>query len=117
QHLRNLFSTGYAVQVKVAIDDVEKIKEDLISNLPGIEIQAQHNEMLFCNIPFSNDNNQMQLSFNLGHVFGILNSRKEQKLIESYSVTQTTLEQIFVQLAGEDEDAEVSPNQIPNTNQ
>ncbi|CAF1240137.1 unnamed protein product [Adineta steineri] len=117
QHLRNRFSTGYAVQVKVAIDDVEKIKEDLISNLPGIEIQAQHNEMLFCNIPFSNDNNQMQLSFNLGHVFGILNSRKEQKLIESYSVTQTTLEQIFVQLAGEDEDAEVSPNQVPNTNQ
>ncbi|CAF0750661.1 unnamed protein product [Adineta steineri] len=117
QHLRNRFSTGYAVQVKVAIDDVEKIKEDLISNLPGIEIQAQHNEMLFCNIPFSNDNNQMQLSFNLGHVFGILNSRKEQKLIESYSVTQTTLEQIFVQLAGEDEDAEVSSNQIPNTNQ
>ncbi|CAF0750470.1 unnamed protein product [Adineta steineri] len=117
QHLRNRFSTGYAVQVKVAIDDVEKIKEDLISNLPGIEIQAQHNEMLFCNIPFSNDNNQMQLSFNLGHVFGILNSRKEQKLIESYSVTQTTLEQIFVQLAGEDEDAEVPPNQVPNTNQ
>lgn len=34
----------------------------------------------------------------------ILNQRKEQKLIESYSVNQTSLEQIFVQLAGEDEE-------------
>lgn len=32
-------------------------------------------------------------------------------MIESYSVTQTTLEQIFVQLAGEDEDPSAEPKQ------
>ena len=40
----------------------------------------------------------------MAHIFEILNEKKEQKVIESYSLTQTTLEQIFVQLAGEDED-------------
>jgi hypothetical protein len=40
----------------------------------------------------------------LAHVFKFFNDKKEQNEIESYSITQTTLEQIFVQLAGEDED-------------
>jgi ABC-type multidrug transport system ATPase subunit len=113
QHLRHRFGNGYAVQVKVAGDDVERVKEDLRANLPGIEIEAQHNEMLFCNVPFSsmtsNEGNQTNVPFNLARVFEILNARKEQKMIESYSVTQTTLEQIFVQLAGEDEDTSSGP--------
>ncbi|UJR09005.1 hypothetical protein I4U23_013254 [Adineta vaga] len=120
QHLRHRFGNGYAIQVKVAGDDVEKVKGDLSSNLPGIEVQEQHNEVLFCNLPStpssSNDKNQAQSSFNLGRVFEILNTQKERKVIESYSVTQTTLEQIFVQLAGEDEDEESSDHQIQNNN-
>ena len=64
--------------------------------------------MLFCNIPFTSpsvdERNSRRLPFNLAHIFEILNEKKEQKVIESYSLTQTTLEQIFVQLAGEDED-------------
>lgn len=67
----------------------------------------QYNEVLFCNISFtslsSSEQNLNNFSYNLGHVFKILNECKEQKLIESYSVSQTTLEQIFVRLAGEDE--------------
>jgi hypothetical protein len=43
QHLRNRFGTGYAVQVKVSGDDVEKVKNDLMVNLPGIEIQGRRN--------------------------------------------------------------------------
>ncbi len=116
QHLRSRFGNGYALQVKVAGDDIEKVKVDLMSDLPGIEIQDQHNEMLFCNVPFSysssNDENQTRVSFNLARVFQILNTKKEQRVIESYSVTQTTLEQIFVQLAGEDED--ISSDRIQN---
>lgn len=121
QHLRNRFGNGYAVKVKVAGDDVEKIKRDLRTNLPGIEIQDQHNEVLFCNVPFSsmisNGRNQTNGSFNLARVFEVLNARKEQKMIESYSVTQTTLEQIFVQLAGEDEDEDTSSEPTENNEQ
>ncbi|CAF1233873.1 unnamed protein product [Adineta ricciae] len=120
QHLRYRFGNGYAIQIKVAGDDVEKVKQDLSVNIPGIEYHEQHNEVLFCHIPFSsttsNGTSSTQLSFNLGRVFELLNSRKEQKMIESYSVTQTTLEQIFVQLAGEDEDAESSDHPAQNQN-
>jgi hypothetical protein len=40
---------------------------------------------------------------NLAHVFDLFHKKKEEKTIESYSITQTTLEQIFVHLAGEDQ--------------
>lgn len=119
QHLRNRFSTGYAVQIKVSNDeDVDRVRNGLASQLTTIEILGkrklssslvfsslfrldQHNEMLFCNIPFAG---QTQ-STTLAQIFQILNRKKEEKLIETYALTQTTLEQIFVQLAGEDEDA------------
>jgi hypothetical protein len=60
--------------------------------------------MLFCNIPFANNGRQAtSSSTNLARVFRVLNQKKEGKMIETYSLTQTSLEQIFVQLAGEDE--------------
>lgn len=117
QHLRNRFGTGYSVQIKVAGENMEKVKMNLIASLPGIDIQDQHNEVLFCNVPFASTTttstrsrrNSVALSFNLAHVFKVLNATKEQGIVESYSVTQTTLEQIFVQLAGQDEDVFSEP--------
>ncbi|CAF4149862.1 unnamed protein product, partial [Rotaria magnacalcarata] len=53
----------------------------------------EQNGVLFCNAPFTS---------NLSLVFGELNAKKEQNIIENYSVNQTTLEQIFVRLAGHD---------------
>ena len=58
--------------------------------------------MLFCNIPYASNGQQ---STRLARIFRILNQKKEGKMIETYALTQTSLEQIFVQLAGEDEDA------------
>jgi hypothetical protein len=40
QHLRNRFGRGYAVQIKVAGEDIQKVKDDLVLSLPGIEIQG-----------------------------------------------------------------------------
>ena len=40
----------------------------------------------------------------LSRVFEWFNQKKEEKSIESYSITQTTLEQIFVQVAGDERD-------------
>jgi hypothetical protein len=54
--------------------------------------------MLFCNVPFAT-------AHSLARIFQILNRNKEEKSIETYALSQTTLEQIFVQLAGEDEEA------------
>ena len=70
--------------------------------------------MLFCNIPYASNGRQAtDASTNLARIFRILNEKKEGKMIETYSLTQTSLEQIFVQLAGEDEDAPVDQTSEP----
>ena len=70
-----------------------------MNNILEIEFQNQHNEMLFYTVPYVSTDS----SFNLARVFQILNQRKELKYIASCSVSQTSLEQILVQLAGKDE--------------
>ncbi len=46
----------------------------------------------------------------LSQLFDWFNMKKEEKSIESYSITQTTLEQIFVQLAGDEQDMNADEN-------
>ncbi|CAF0732489.1 unnamed protein product [Adineta steineri] len=114
QRLKNRFGSGYAVQVKLPLQDVNVFKEELMLTLPGIQIEEQHNGMLFCSIPFSSlsttpgvtNENLMSLS----QTFEWFNKKTEEKSIESYSITQTTLDQIFVHLTGEDEDAIADEN-------
>ena len=70
-------------------------------------ILEQHNGILYCTVPFS-ISNTFQNSINtrrsnLAHIFDLFHKKKEEKSIESYSITQTTLEQIFIHLAGEDQ--------------
>jgi hypothetical protein len=64
--------------------------------------------MLYCTVPFSPSNTSQRVKsgrfISLSSVFEWFNKKKEEKSIESYSLTQTTLEQIFVQVAGDDED-------------
>ena len=64
--------------------------------------------MLFCTVPFSASSTPQRVtsgrSMNLSRIFEWFNKKKEEKSIESFSITQTTLEQIFVQVAGDDQD-------------
>ncbi|CAF0848696.1 unnamed protein product [Rotaria sordida] len=107
QRLKNRFGHGYAVQVKLPLQDINMFKEELMLTLPGVQIDEQHNGILFCTVPFSSisrsSNFTNTYSLKLAHVFDLFNKKKEEKSIESYSITQTTLEQIFVHLAGEDQ--------------
>ena len=42
QHLRNRFSTGYALQIKVSSDEnVRQIRDELVRQLPGLSIQGK----------------------------------------------------------------------------
>jgi hypothetical protein len=65
--------------------------------------------MLFCSVPFATRNSSEHMTdgrlMGLSSVFEWFNMKKQEKSIESYSITQTTLEQIFVHLAGDDQDS------------
>ncbi|CAF3938721.1 unnamed protein product [Rotaria magnacalcarata] len=107
QRLKNRFGHGYAVQVKLPLRDIEIFKQELMLTLPGVQIDEQHNGILFCTVPFSSispaQNYASSNSLRLAHVFDLFHKKKEEKSIESYSITQTTLEQIFIHLSGEDQ--------------
>ena len=62
-------------------------------------------------LPTNNSGRESSLP-NLPLVFDLLNMKQEQNIIESYSVTQTTLEQIFVRLADHDKDDNNTSTQV-----
>jgi len=86
----------------------------LFYGIEYIHFIEQHNGMLYCTVPFSSintaQNNINTHSLHLSHVFDLFHKKKEEKSIESYSITQTTLEQIFIHLAGEDQYADMEVN-------
>jgi ABC-type multidrug transport system ATPase subunit len=41
QRLKNRFGNGYAVQVKLPVKDVDRFKEELIANVPGVVVQGK----------------------------------------------------------------------------
>ena len=41
QRLKNRFGNGYAVQVKLALTDIETFKEELRLTLPGVQIDGR----------------------------------------------------------------------------
>nr|XP_054369188.1 retinal-specific phospholipid-transporting ATPase ABCA4 [Mirounga angustirostris] len=95
QHLKYKFGDGYIVTMKI-----KSPKEDLLPNLnlveqffqgnfPGSVQRERHYNML-----------QFQVSSSsLASIFRLLLSHKDSLLIEEYSVTQTTLDQVFVNFA------------------
>lgn len=131
QGLKNRFGSGYAVQVKLPLKDISAFKEELILTLPGVQIDGkmvvrdvlenaycnlveQHNGMLYCSVPFSRsdtpDDATDERFLSLPLIFEWFNKKKEENSIESFSITQTTLEQIFVNVAGEDQDMNSDEN-------
>ncbi|CAF1000356.1 unnamed protein product [Rotaria sordida] len=120
QHLKNRFGNGYAVQVKLSIDKVNQLKHELELTFSGINIEDEHNGILYCHVPLSMSKDgvqSMRHPYNLAYVFELFNKKKEQNEIESFSLTQTTLEQIFLSLTGhEDENDAILSNLAANEN-
>ena len=51
----------------------------------------------------TNSQNSVKPSYNFAHVHKFFGDKKEKNEVESYSLTQPILQQIFVRLAGKDE--------------
>lgn len=65
--------------------------------------------MLYCTVPLSMKTSATSSSsyassglLNLSHIFELFAKKKEENVIETYAITQTTLEQIFVHLTEDD---------------
>ncbi|VCX04267.1 unnamed protein product [Gulo gulo] len=95
QHLKCKFGDGYIVTMKIRspkedlLPDLNPVEQFFQGNFPGSVQRERHYNMLQFQVPSSS----------LARIFRLLISHKDSLLIEEYSVTQTTLDQVFVNFA------------------
>ncbi|TMS01208.1 ATP-binding cassette sub-family A member 1 [Larimichthys crocea] len=98
QHLKSRFGDGYTIILRVAgpNPDLLPVMKFIESELSGSTLKEKHRNMLQYQLPSS--------LTSLTHIFSILAKNKETLRIEDYSVTQTTLDQVFVNFAKDQSD-------------
>ncbi|XP_077188183.1 phospholipid-transporting ATPase ABCA7 isoform X2 [Paroedura picta] len=93
QHLKNRFGDGYTIMLRVSGTDpdlgpLEKFIQD---SFPSIILKEKHHCTLQYQLPSH--------GCSLAKIFGILSAHQGTYHIEDYSVSQTTLDQVFVHFA------------------
>ncbi|XP_075878067.1 retinal-specific phospholipid-transporting ATPase ABCA4-like [Nelusetta ayraudi] len=104
QHLKYKFGDGYVVTMKIkaakagSSPDLKPVESFMESSFPGCVQREKHYNTLQYKIASSS----------LARIFQLVVANKERLSIEDYSVSQTTLDQVFVNFAkqqtAEDED-------------
>uniref|UniRef100_A0A5F9CG46 ABC transporter domain-containing protein n=1 Tax=Oryctolagus cuniculus TaxID=9986 RepID=A0A5F9CG46_RABIT len=103
QHLKNKFGNIYTVNVKFKADTnkdtIDDFKAFIYDVFPGSELKQEGQGFLNYYIPSKKNS--------WGKVFGVLEKAKEQFNLEDYSISQITLEQVFLTFANPDKRADV----------
>lgn len=89
QHLKSKYATGYKLHIKFPANSRQNIKLAIQAYLPGSKINEEYEGMIVFHIP-----KEVACS----KVFNIMEKAKMDSLIEDYSIQQTSLEQVFLQL-------------------
>ena len=108
QHLKDKFGEGYTLTAKIAIGDTptetetrtQCFMEFVEQRFPGCVLKDHHHALVMYQIR-STENQSW------AHVFGSMERARETYHIEDYSVSQTTLEQVFINFAR----AQIEPEQ------
>lgn len=93
QHLKNKFGEGYIITVRVQGDlpDLGPLYQFFSEKFPRAALKEHHHNMVQYQLP----SGVMELS----EVFGHIESSYETLHIEDYSVSQTTLDNVFINFA------------------
>ncbi|XP_054835573.1 phospholipid-transporting ATPase ABCA7 [Eublepharis macularius] len=98
QHLKNRFGDGYTIVLRVSgtnpdLGPLEKFFQD---SFPSIILKEKHHCTLQYQLP--------SRACSLAKIFGVLSAHQSIYHIEDYSVSQTTLDQVFVHFAKDQSD-------------
>lgn len=98
QHLKNKFGDGYTIIVRISGSnpDLKPVEEFFSHAFPGSVLKEKHRGMLQYQLRSSQSS--------LARIFSILSKNKKKLHIEDYSVSQTTLDQVFVNFAKDQSD-------------
>ncbi|XP_043857076.1 ATP-binding cassette sub-family A member 13 [Dromiciops gliroides] len=93
QHIKNRFGAGYTVKVWLSQETSQhnSISDCLKLHFPGIQFKGQHLNLLEYHVP--------QRWGCLADLFKVLENNKTLLNIKHYSINQTTLEQVFISFA------------------
>lgn len=103
QHLKHRFGGGYTLQIKVSKDTaMNTVCEFVESQFINAIVKDKHGNKIEYIIPHRGNS--------LGRIFGVMEQNKLNYFIADYSVSQTTLDQVFINFAksqhGKDSDDE-----------
>ncbi|XP_068276846.1 phospholipid-transporting ATPase ABCA7 [Nyctibius grandis] len=96
QHLKNRFGDGYTVVVRAGGPGPAQVEALMQRRFPGIVLRERHGGLLQYQLP--------SRAAPLATVFSVLAAHRGPCHIEDYSVSQTTLDQVFVRFAREQSD-------------
>ncbi|XP_075135089.1 ABC-type organic anion transporter ABCA8-like [Leptodactylus fuscus] len=97
QQLKSKFGKGYLLEIKVKDSHgVEDIHQEVVRMFPQADRQDRFSSLLVYKIPMENVQS-------LSQAFSQLEEAKRAHDIEEYSFSQSTLEQVFLELAKEQE--------------
>nr|CAD7255882.1 unnamed protein product [Timema shepardi] len=93
QHLKSKFGRGYTLIVRCKADTCGSVSEHITSILPHAKLTDMHHTQLQFELA--------QGALTLALVFRMMQQAKQNGLIEDYSLSQTTLEEVFMRFAKE----------------
>ncbi|NWW00817.1 ABCA1 protein, partial [Machaerirhynchus nigripectus] len=105
QHLKNRFGDGYTVVVRAGGPGPAAVQALLQQHFPGIVLRERHGGLLQYHLPAR--------VASLATVFSLLAAHRGPCHIEDYSVSQTTLDQVFVHFAQEQSDGDIGEVTAP----
>ncbi|XP_059725846.1 phospholipid-transporting ATPase ABCA7 isoform X1 [Haemorhous mexicanus] len=105
QHLKNRFGDGYTVVVRAGGPGPAAVQTLLQQHFPGIVLREQHGGLLQYHLPAR--------VTSLATVFSLLAAHRGPCHIEDYSVSQTTLDQVFMHFAQEQSDGDAGEVTAP----
>lgn len=98
QHLKSRFGKGYELELRCSDDFVEESVKLCYDSIPGLVLKERHGTFLRFFAPASID---------LESAFRALEQNKEALGILNYSISQSSLEQVFIKFAKEQEEEEL----------
>nr|CAB3219612.1 ATP-binding cassette sub-family A member 3-like [Phallusia mammillata] len=97
QHLKNRFGQGYTIEMKMPISatDFSAPTTFMKQNFPGCDVKDDHQGLITCQVKqYLPDGTALKLS----KVFYLMEKSKSEVGVMEYTVSQTTLEQVFLSL-------------------
>ncbi|VVC45536.1 Hypothetical protein CINCED_3A002705 [Cinara cedri] len=87
QHLKNKFSVGYQLHIKFHPDNHKRAKDYVVKSFVGATLREEFEITALFHVP---------KKYPCSYAFAQMEQAKKELLIDDYSITQTSLEQVFL---------------------